>query len=248
MQILIGASNAFIKWMGIDLPRIPSNDGKRIGVQTISSSPTSVAWQCHALLEHSKAQYATIIAVEARSRFCIIFSNLPKLSMGDFDQHLKDHWLRNVLFMSHQSGAVTDSQEIGHKIVQQFNNTVMDFNWVKNTDLSVSGHVSDVEQWIRSGSVLNRANHLSPPEANELAYHINTQRKKAKQHSSAKKMAIFIPVARLLDDGLFRFAKGLSGDRYPETKLGDFPNPYPSLSSTISSNVVFLEHFRKNKN
>jgi len=257
MEVLIGASNAFIKWMKLDLPRIPSIDGKRIGTQPITSTASSVAWQCHALLEHSRATIATIIAVEARSRFCIIFSNMTQLSIAEFEQQLKNQWLREVLFMAHASGAVDDNEKELEQIGQQFIATKMDFNWVKNTDLSVSVHVSDVEQWIRSTSSLNRANHLGPQETNELAYHINTQRKKAKQPPH-KKMASFIPVSRLLDDGLFRFANGLSNDHYPETALGNFPSPYPQQNSqpqvslikskeTLPANVVCLDKFRQSR-
>jgi len=191
MEVLIGASNAFVKWMKLDLPRIPSIDGKRIGTQRITSTATSVAWQCHTLLEHSKATRATIIAVEARSRFCIIFSNIAQLSVTEFEQQLKNKWLREVLFMSHTSGAVDDNERELEQIGQQFVATTMDFNWVKNTDLSVSGHVSDTEQWIRSTSALNRANHLGQQEANELAYHINTQRKKVKQPPYKKWLVSF---------------------------------------------------------
>lgn len=255
MKVLISASNDFVKWLGLDLPRIPSIDGKRIGTQTITSDETTLSWQCQALREHSRSQVATVIAVEASSRYCIIFPNLMKMTMAEFEQELKRRWLKEILIMAVESGAVNNSDiEVMEK---QFIDTTMEFSWFKNTDLSVNGHVTDTEQWIRSGSVLHRINYLGETEAFELAFHINKMRKKVKISTKKRLHERFVPVARLLDDALFRFAHGLSADEYPNTEMGNFPSPYEHYLQKIqnklvahgvneekTSNVIYLEQYK----
>lgn len=256
MNIIISASNDFAKWLGLDLSRIPSKDGKRIGTQPITSNESTLSWQCQALRDHSRSQVATIIAVEANSRYCIIFPNLVKMSMCEFEQELKRRWLKENIIMAVESGAILPNNSA--KVETQFNKTLMNFNWFKNTDLSVNGHVSDTEQWIRAGSALHRTNYLGETEAIELGFHINKMRKKVKISKQKRLHERFIPIARLLDDALFRFAHGLSHDKYPNTNEGCFPNPYKLYQKknidkltahevtkeTRPSNVIYFNQFK----
>ncbi|PCI59416.1 MAG: hypothetical protein COB35_11255 [Gammaproteobacteria bacterium] len=241
-----------MKWLGLDLPRIPSIDGKRVGTQKIFSDESTLSWQCQALIEHSRSQVAT---VEASSRYCIIFSNLMKMTMAEFEQELKRRWLKEALIMAVESGAINNVDV--NAMEKQFIYTTMKFSWFKNTDLSVNGHVADTEQWIRSGSVLHRINYLGEIEAFELAFHINKMRKKVKISTKKRLHQSFIPVARLLDDALFRFAQGLSADKYPNTDTGDFPSPYAhyqqkkqdklvahGVNEEKTSNVIYLEQYK----
>jgi|GEM_PF-576996 len=256
MNIIISASNDFVKWLGLDLARMPSEDGKRIGTQSIASTENTLSWQCQALREHSRSQIATVIAVEASSRYSIIFPNLTKMSMHEFEQVLKRRWLKENTMMAIESGAILPSKVAD--LETQFNNTPMNFNWFKNTDLSVNGHVSDTEQWIRAGSAEHKTDHLGEREAVDLGFHINKMRKKVKISKQNSLHERFVPVARLLDDALYRFAHGLSYDKYSNTDEGHFPNPYilyqkkkldkltthgvaPEKSS---SNVIYLNQFK----
>lgn len=69
-------------------------------------------------------------------------------------------------------------------------------------------------------------------------------------------MESFIPMSRMVDDWLFRFARGLSEWIYPETSAGDFPNPFlfgaatligQEASLALPDNVVSLDEVRKRK-
>jgi hypothetical protein len=259
VNIMMSASNKFAKFFGFDLARIPKVDGKRIGTQTISSDENTLSWQCQALTEHSHSRVATVIAVEASSRYSIIFPNLAKMSMFEFEQEFKRRWLKESLLMAVESGAI--SVESIDKMKEQFANTTMQFQWFKNTDLSVNGHVTDTEQWIRAGSVLHRINYLGETEAIELAFQINKTRKKVKISTEKKLHERFVPVARLLDDALFRFAQGLSFNKYSNTDAGNFPCPYEhyqqkrqdkliahGVSSVTTSNIIYLDQYKSEKN
>jgi len=255
---MMSVSKNFAKFFGFDLTRLPSADGKRIGTQTISSDENTLSWQCQALTEHSRSRVATVIAVEASSRYSIIFPNLAKMSMQEFEQEFKRRWLQESLLMAVESGAI--SVESIDKMKEQFANATMQFQWFKNTDLSVNGHVTDTEQWIRAGSVLHRINYLGETEAIELAFQINKTRKKVKISTEKKLHERFVPVARLLDDALFRFAQGLSFNKYPNIDAGDFPSPYEyyqqkrqdklvahGVSSATASNVIYFDQYKSMK-
>ncbi|WP_422466715.1 hypothetical protein [Endozoicomonas sp. ALC013] len=82
----------------------------------------------------------------------------------------------------------------------------------------------------------------------------NCVHKKARAFPGAKRMESFIPMSRMVDDWLFRFARGLSEWAYPQTPDGNFPNPFPAAAATViglesslalPDNVVSLDEVRK---
>lgn len=47
--VIISVTNAFSKWLKLDLPRFPSPDGKRIETQLLLTNEFQVGWQCHVI-------------------------------------------------------------------------------------------------------------------------------------------------------------------------------------------------------
>ena len=86
MNIQISASNALCKWMKLDLVRIPCIDGKRIGTQTITTDAETLAWQCHVIKNNVQSHHGTVVAVEARSRYVMIFPNLAPPTQAEFEE------------------------------------------------------------------------------------------------------------------------------------------------------------------
>ena len=129
--------------------------------------------------------------------------------------------------------------------------------FVRNTDLSVNEHVADAEQWLSEFYEQYGVGQLDESEEIGLRMQrINCVYKKAKPFSSTKQMERFIPMSRMVDDGLFRFARGLSEWAYPQTPDEDFPNPFPAAATTIieqerssalPNNLVSLDELRKRK-
>lgn len=249
MKIQISASNALCKWMKLDLDRITSIDGKRIGTQTITTDAETLAWQCHVIKNHSNDSNGTVIAVEARSRYVIIIPDLAPPTQAEFEELFLGRLFIEVANLMLHSGAIEES--VADIVASEFTAQNKGFCWFKNTDLSVNGHVSDAESWIRQSSDNNDVTAYSDDEAYGLSMHINEMRKRiAKEGRNSR----FVPVERLLEDALFRFAKGLANGSYPETPNGHFPCPYPTLVSdskadpkAIPDNVVCLASFRKQK-
>lgn len=131
----------------------------------------------------------------------------------------------------------------------------------KNTDLSVNGRVSDAEQWLLDSYAGYGVETLDRAEDIGLGMHINQFLKKSKPYSGAKHKESFLPMSRMVDDWLYRFARGLSQWQYPSTPDGNFPDPFSlqgrqrstqparnvsnSEKAALPDNVVSLEERRK---
>lgn len=249
MRLLISAANALVKWMRLELPRIPSTDGKRIGIQPLKSDEQMLAWQCQVLRAHSRAQRAVVIAVEERSRYTILMSFDEPPSKVEFENELRRCWANAFLHYSLDSGAI--DEEAVQELLYQFSAMPVEYLWYRNTDLSVNGHVTDAEQWVKQAYDEYRIDHLDENDVMSLESHINQFAKRVKVNG--KRSEAFYPVTRLVDDGLFRFAQGMNRYQHPHHPEGDFPSPYleqeegASSSFATRDNVVLLAEYRHKK-
>lgn len=257
MKIIISASNALSKWMKLDLPRIPSLDGKKIGTQTLVTDSEQISWQCHLIKRHRRSPNAIVIAVEAYSRYAIImpFDNNQTPTQVEFQNELCRLWRYQVAQLIVESEALTRKHIAA--VFSQFDKNEKNFEWFKNTDLSVNGHVSDTEQWVIQSYEQYGYQQISEEAAFALGYHINQMYKNARRTDGVKEK--FYPLARFVDDGLYRFAQNLSEYCYPETAKYCFPEPYLLAASKrievtvkrdneapVSDNVISLDNFRVN--
>ncbi|WP_067586059.1 hypothetical protein [Endozoicomonas ascidiicola] len=261
LQVIFSATNAFCKYIKEDLARLPSPDGKRIGTQPITTDANTISWQVHAIKGVGRRRnYTDVIAVEARSRYAILFSHPQFSSLEDFVKRFGRRWANEGVDMAVESGATVEEQV--QTMFDQFLAIEKEMFFCRNTDLSVNGHVSDADWWL-SGSYENYGhNILTEPEETWLGMErINCVHKKAKPFPGAKHQESFIPMSRMVDDWLFRFARGLSQWDYPQTPDGDFPNPFPISTGTdekravvkkvesypVPDNVISLDEARKRK-
>ncbi|MDX1266776.1 MAG: hypothetical protein R3311_05385 [Oceanisphaera sp.] len=239
MDIIISASNALTKWMQLTLPRLPSPDGKRIGTQPLSTGFAQVAWQCH-LLEHGNkrgARYHTVIAVEAYSRYAILLPFTQPPTQVELEKVLLERWGNEALQLALNSGAINDDEL--PLMADCFAGQACHTRWVNNTDLSINGHVADAGQWVQQTLTHEGMEYLDDNLCYGLGMHINQLYKTVGgQRSNA-----FRPMVRLLDDALFRFGTGLAATSYPDTRVGDFPCPYPD--ELVRNNVVQLAQYRR---
>ena len=262
MDILFSASNAFCKYLKADVGRLPSPDGKRIGTQPVQTTQDCMAWQCHAVKRQSSlGEKVDVIAVEARSRYVLLFSAPEFDSQQSFFKLFRKRWAEECVHMAIESGAVTS--DVANEMFEQFQNTPIRAMFCKNTDLSINGHVSDAQQWLLQSYEHYGVEHLDREEEFGLGRHINQFRKKAKPFPGAKRQESFLPMSRMVDDWLHRFARGLSEWSYPNTQDGNFPNPYqleslqgcghfsPTVDNligeSIPDNVVDLADARRKK-
>ncbi|MBE0438567.1 MAG: amino acid adenylation [Gammaproteobacteria bacterium] len=198
---LFSASNALCKWLKSDLPRLPTSDGKQIGIQPLVTDANTVSWQCHVIFTDSWRQHATVIAVEANSRFTLLipFDDVP--TQQKLEQLICEQWANELVELLLRQGEINRDQVA--RIFNHFYQRTQNSEWVRNTDLSVNGHVSDAEQWVKQTLSGRGLDALDDDLAIELAWHINTQEKQAKDSQGNKRR--FYPPALFLEDGLARF-------------------------------------------
>ena len=122
-------------------------------------------------------------------------------------------------------------------IFSKFRQKVVNIQWWRNTDLSVNGHVSDAEQWVKQTVNDRRIDALSEDEAFDLAMYINQFFKRAKDSQGKKQR--FYPVPRFVEDGLHRFACDLFDE-------GSSVSLYSANKHAVTEegNVVSLADYR----
>lgn len=234
MKILISASNELTKWMKLaDLPRLPHPTGKQVGVTPLTTDADTIAWQCHVLRPHSRSAQGVIIAVEAHSRYTLLIPATQPPTQTEFEELLALHWLQNLAYWLVDTLALDEAQL--PEFIEQFAARTQPFSWVKNTDLSVNGHVADAGQWLQQSFQHYARSLPREEECFELGLHINKMFKRVK--TKGKKAEPFYPVPRLVDDGLKRFW----GD--------ERPNPHADTNATAKSaaNVVSLAQYRQDR-
>ena len=253
MKIIISASNALNKWLQLDSPRMPSPKGRQVGVQKVTSNAQHITWQCHVIQNTYGSVYNrlhTVIAIEPFSRYTLLLPFDFPPSKKELEDDLIDRWGNEYLNLMIKHLVI--SKELIPLVIEQFEQEHKEIIWYRNTDLSVSGHVSDAEQWVHSYIDQHNIDQLNNDNALDLGHHINNQFKRVKNSQGRKEK--FHPIPRFLDDGLFRFAKGLAQCDYDDAHRGNFPMPWKTeqaiaiketLENELPDNVVSLADFRK---
>ena len=102
--------------------------------------------------------------------------------------------------------------------------------WVKNTDLSVNGHIGDAGLWVTQMLADKRRAELSPELALELAIYLNTQPKRVNKAKDK-----IIPAVKLLAycNVLIETSQATTQDGKSKEQL-----------QSSQSNVVYLKDFK----
>lgn len=223
-KTVFSASNALCKWLKLDLPLFPVTAGQQPGVTPLTTDNETISWQCHVIFTDSWRERATVIAVEAHSRFTLLLPFDVKPTQAQLEQRLCEYWIEELVSLMIKYGDVLREQ--APRIFIRFHECTQDIQWVRNTDLSVNGHVTDAGQWIKEVLADSGLDALDEDLALDLAWTINTQEKQAK-HANGKKR-VFYPPALFVEDGMFRFVPKANVD-----------SPYRPFSSR-SDNVIPL--------
>jgi hypothetical protein len=195
MQLQLSATNAFNKWLKADFPRLPVEEGKQAGVNKLSSDAATMSWQVHLIENRYQSSEKTLIVCEANSRFTYFIPlNRMIFTPDELAERLKIEWQFAFVEALETSGLVS-RYDIA-TMLSQLSDIEFAPHWIKNTDLSVNGHIADAAQWVTQTLQDRNLERLSQPLAFEISNYINSQTKSIKVNNKKQR---FIPIERLLE-------------------------------------------------
>ena len=189
------ASNALNKYFKADLPRLPHEFGKQAGVNTLISDNNCFNWQLQIIDNSYRSREKTIIVCEANSRFTFFIPVSLKLSQVELTQRLAHEW-QFILAQTLEVYQLIPRSDIA-VLLCELSKIEFTLHWVKNTDLSISGHISDAALWVTQTLKDERLYDLPKDLAIELAVYLNTQPKRITNKATGRKEK-FTPIERLL--------------------------------------------------
>ncbi len=147
LTVILAATNAMRRWLSMDLPYLPDTEGGNKGTQAMHSNAEKTSWQCHVIQNHPKSFERTAIATEVNSRYTLLmpFSVTPSREQWErkFLHTWVNEWLNNAL----ELGFAHPDWVRG--LADAFVRQPKQLSWYRNVDLSVNGHVTDAELWVR---------------------------------------------------------------------------------------------------
>jgi len=195
MKLQLSASNALNKYLKADLPHLSHEPGKQAGVNTLISDNNSFNWQLQIIDNSYKSREKTIIVCEANSRFTFFIPVSLKLSQKELTQRLQYEW-QLIMAETLEVYQLIPRSDIA-VLLSELSKTEFTPHWVKNTDLSINGHISDAALWVTQTLQEEGLYELSKDLAIELAIYLNTQPKRITNKTTGRKEK-FIPIERLL--------------------------------------------------
>ncbi|MBB1454594.1 amino acid adenylation [Pseudoalteromonas sp. SG43-5] len=195
MKLQLSASNALNKYLKADLPRLSHEPGKQAGVNTLISDNNSFNWQLQIIDNSYKSREKTIIVCEANSRFTFFIPVSLKLSQAELTQRLAYEW-QFILAQTLEVYQLIPRSDIA-VLLSELSKIEFTPHWVKNTDLSISGHIGDAALWVTQALKEVELYDLPKDLAIELAIYLNTQPKRITNKTTGRKEK-FIPIERLL--------------------------------------------------
>jgi hypothetical protein len=195
MKLQFSASNALNKYLKADLPRLPHEPGKQAGVNTLLSDSNCFNWQLQIIDNRYKSREKTIIVCESNSRFTFFIPVSLKLSQEELTQRLQYEW-QLMMAETLEVYQLIPRSDIA-MLLSELSKIEFTPHWVKNTDLSISGHISDAALWVTQTLQEEGLYDLPKDLAIELAIYLNTQPKRISNKTTGRKEK-FIPIERLL--------------------------------------------------
>lgn len=200
MQLQLSATNALKKWLKADFKRLPVGEGKQAGVNKLSSDAFTMSWQVHLIENRYRSLEKTLIVCEANSRFTYFIPlNRMIFSPDELANRLKIEWqfafVEALEANSLETSCLISRYDIA-KLLSKLNDIEFMPLWIKNTDLSINGHIADAAQWVTQTLEDRNLDRLSQPLAFEISSYINCQTKSIKVNNKKQR---FIPVEQLLE-------------------------------------------------
>ena len=258
MRTLFSCSNKLAKWLKVDLDRIESLDGKKIGTQTIQSGSNQIAFQ---LQGFEQKEQRFILAAEASTKFCFI------IPLTRFEE-LTAHTLQHKLFAELFNISIYLIQEITKKsfhnqpqavnlMMKKANTLQFNTTMKRNTDMSLGAMLSDTQHWINNYIDQHGLDSINENTMLDLSMYLNSKPKKSinwnlpVEHFTALVMNTFYsPEIDALFDTQTTDADTIHSEVMPNEAIPDKTKPNKKTNTTHiqnSDNVIDFQAFKDRK-
>lgn len=249
MQVVLSVDKTMERWLSHPqalsyMPAIGVKE-ENAAIQTITSHEQQQAWQCSVMEHPAVDKRYTVLMVESFSRYCVLLTYETRPSLSDVETDFIARYIEDLTRFAVASGRIRRDQV--NQLFHQFMTQSRDYRWWQNCDQAVHSHLVDYQCSVMRLLVDSGYSYLSAPRAQEMAEYLNASDTSAPQ-GQAPSRANFMPVERFLQDGLYRYAKGIAETPFAADKEGNFANPYSAniKAGNNKDNVVNLSHFLKN--
>ena len=226
-NIVISINTAMCKWLNVELPRIPSPDGKRIGTQPLISTESDQCWQLKRIPFRHRSQHM-IVAVEESSRYTLTLAFQEKPTLEEIEEELLITWVNHMisLFKGHK---LISNEDI---IVEQIQEHLGGIEWINNTNLSLNHHTKEAEYIIEDyAEVENKYNErLNPEDLWKIDSFLNRQVKSVKSGNTKRNI---ISTPNLISDMIDRLNLNVNS------------TPSEPQNKSTPNNVVNMADYRK---
>ncbi len=201
MKFLLSCTNHLTRFLHTDLPRLPTPPGAQAGVRRLSSTPAELAFQCH----YYQPRYQGwgpryLLAIEAESRYCLILPLRLAISQAELAEQLQ------ALYLTHVGYQLFETQMLQHSdmtaLEQLFVAMQPAVSWVRNTDLSLQGTITQIEFFLQDA--LEHAGKAGLSDQQVFVLSLQFNETTASRTVQGKKQR-FVPALRFVADAMLRF-------------------------------------------
>ena len=246
MQIILSVDQTMERWLSHPqtLPNMPAIGATEssLGSQSIVSHEQQQAWQCSVMEHPADDERYSVLMVESFSRYCVLLSYETRPSLSDVETDFIARYIEDLTRFAVASGRLRRDQV--NQLFHQFMTQSRGYRWWQNCDQAVYGHLVDYQCSVMALLVASGNSYLSAPRAQEMAEYFNANDTSAPQGQAPSRES-FMPVERFLQDGLYRYAKGMAEQPFAADEEGNFANPYGAeiKAGNNKDNVVSLSQF-----
>lgn len=249
MQVILSVDKAMERWLSHPqvLPNMPALgvDEDKAGIQNITSHEQQQSWQCSVMEHPATDERYTVLLVESFSRYCMLLPYETQPSLSDVETDFIARYIEDLTRFAVASGRLRRDQV--NQLFHQFMTHMRDYRWWQNCDQAVHSHLLDYQCSVMRLLVDTGSSYLTAAQAQEMADYFNANETSALQ-GQAPSAETFLPVERFLQDGLFRYGRGMAQQPFAINDAMDFANPYGHdiEIGKHKDNVVSINQFVKN--
>jgi hypothetical protein len=215
MKFLFSCTSHLSRYLKANLPRLPIEPGQQAGVRRLVSTVTEIAFQCHYVtpIGHNCGPQF-LLAIEADSRYCLILPLAQRQTQAELSEKLQALFLTHVGYQLSLSNILETSDL--HGLDQLFLSMTPTTEWVKNTDRSLQGTLTQLEFWLQDALQQAGKHGLSDEQIFVLSLQFNdTEGSRTVQGKKER----FVPTPRFVANAMLRFGPLFLQQRLPDNVI-----------------------------